>query len=82
MNRYANAYFSYNLIRIKGSGSCSRAGESGDFLLIPNMTGGDRISRSKRRAGGLRRDIMGAIRKPNEISPDDETGIGGIRFLG
>ena len=58
MNSYANAYFSYILIRIKGSGSCSRTGESGDFVLILKITGDNGINRSNRRAGGPLRDIM------------------------
>ena len=58
MNKYANAYFSYILIRIKGSGSCSRTGENGDFVLIPKITGDNGINRANRRAGGPLRDIM------------------------
>jgi len=37
MNIFPHAYFSYILIRIKGSSSCSRALNPGDFVSVPNL---------------------------------------------
>ena len=75
---YTNAYFSYILIRIKGSGSCSRAGENGEFTLIPNRSGIVAVGPARGHAGGWVRGVLPMMRQSTASMASDKAGINGI----
>ena len=76
---YTNAYFSYILIRMKGSSCCSSAGENVEFRLIPNRSGNGRQTQERRRDSGWLRQILLAMRQSTASITSDKAGIVGIR---